>query len=70
MGLVFEIYKIQSLGKKFSMVFYYFLPFTIQIIDVFYIKIAQNFRRNLLQIAKGIIGVMKFENFLLFVTLI
>jgi len=32
-------------------------------------KVAQNFRRNLLQIVKGIIRVMKFENFLLIVTL-
>ena len=52
MGLVSEIYKIQSLGNKFSMVFYYFLPFTIEIIYVFYIKIAQNFMRNLLQIVE------------------
>jgi len=29
MGLVSEIYKIQSIGNKFSIIFYYFLLFTI-----------------------------------------
>jgi len=70
MGLVSEISKIQSLGNNFSIVFYYFLLFTIEIIHVFYIKIPQSFLRNSLQIVKGITVVMKFENFVLFMTLL
>ena len=66
MGLVSKISKFQSLGNNFSIVFYYFLLFIL----VFYIKIPQNFTRKSLQIVKGIIGVMTFENFVLFILLL
>ena len=35
-------------------------------IHVFYIKIAQSFLRNFFKYSKGIIGVMKFEKFPIF----
>jgi len=44
---------IPSFGNTFS-IFFYFLPFTIEIIHIFYIKISQNFTRNLL--ANTLIG--------------
>jgi len=68
MGLVYEIMKIQSLGNNFSIFFLLFTSYNFNN-SYFLLKNCSKFHKKLLgPYLKGIIGVMKFESFLLFMT--
>jgi len=70
MGLVYEIKKTQSLGIDFSILLLLFTIYNFKK-SYFLRKIFSIFENKPNgQYSKGIIWVMKFENFLLFVTLL